>query len=161
MVVFLTRCKNIYFPYIMQIVLLYFLKKIHVFYLFYKIAILRLQNQIITTMDTIEKKERLIHLFNLAQLVGLCHSKKEFAEFLDINENSLYLAMRGDERYLSEKFFAKIENTLTTAGVNINAQNVQQSTDGDNTINITDPSEFLAGLLRYNSVHTFTHTYTH
>lgn len=40
----------------MQIVLLYFLKKIHVFYLFYKIAILRLQNQIITTMDTIEKK---------------------------------------------------------------------------------------------------------
>lgn len=146
MVVFLTRCKNIYFPYIMQIVLLFFLKKLHVFYFFYKIAILRLQNQIITTMDTIEKKERLIHLFNLAQLAGLYHSKKEFAEFLDINENSLYLAMRGDERYLSEKFFAKIENTLTTAGVNINAQNVQQSTDGDNTINITDPSEFFSGV---------------
>lgn len=75
-------------------------------------------------METIEeKKERINTLFNLARLAGVVKTQREFAEFLGINENTVGRALKGDERYLSENFFTRVENAFNEAGIEIHGNN--------------------------------------
>ncbi len=56
-----------------------------------------------------ERKNELKSLYNQARLAGLCSTQKEFARILNMNEISMSMAMNGDERYLTDNLFSKIE----------------------------------------------------
>lgn len=61
--------------------------------------------------------QRLQRLHNLARLAGVCTTRKEFAEFLGVGQSSITQAFKGDERYLTDSFFIKIEHAFNNAGI--------------------------------------------
>lgn len=56
-----------------------------------------------------DKKERLIFIFEQARAAGLARTQKDFADILDINRSSLSAAMNGNETYLTESLVRKVE----------------------------------------------------
>lgn len=68
---------------------------------------------------TQEKQQRMQHYFNVARYFGLCNTRREFADFLGINENTIGRALNGQEKYLTQKNFTRIENALNEAGINV------------------------------------------
>lgn len=71
-----------------------------------------------------EKQQRALQLLNLARLAGVAKTQKEFADFLGINENTLGRALMGQEKYLTDNFFARIENAFNESGINLDGANV-------------------------------------
>jgi len=74
-----------------------------------------------------ERKIELKNLYNQARLAGLCHTQKEFARLLNMNEISMSMAMNGDERYLTDSLFAKIERLFAD-------NNIQTVNDNHGTV---------------------------
>ena len=56
-----------------------------------------------------DKKERLIFIFEQARAAGFARTQKDFADILDINRSSLSAAMNGNETYLTESLVRKVE----------------------------------------------------
>lgn len=55
-----------------------------------------------------EKQEIITRIYGLARLKGLCKTQKEFAVLVGVHPSTMSLAMRGDERYLSEKLVRSV-----------------------------------------------------
>lgn len=98
-------------------------------------------------MDKNEKKqERANMLYNLARLAGVCKTQKDFANFLGINEQSVCKALKGEENYLTNNFFTRIENAFNEAGISMNTAvitapvNIQQG-DGNNNEQTQETTE--------------------
>ena len=104
-------------------------------------------------METKDKQERLRTLINLARLAGVCKTQKEFADFMGMSEHTISSALRGREGYLTENFFARIENAFNEAGISINGDNTapvnnQQGEGLTNTQEQTQPLEKLIEEMR-------------
>lgn len=105
-------------------------------------------------METIkEKQKRANDLYNIARLAGVCKTQREFADFLGINENTIGRALKGGEKYLTENFFARIENAFNEAGISINGDNTapvnnQQGEGLTNTQEQTQPLDKLIEEMR-------------
>jgi SOS-response transcriptional repressor LexA len=56
-----------------------------------------------------DKKERLIYIFEQVRAAGFAKTQKEFADLLEINRSGLSAAMNGDERYLTDSLIYKAE----------------------------------------------------
>lgn len=56
-----------------------------------------------------DKKERLIYIFEQVRAAGFAKTQKDFADLLEINRSGLSAAMNGDERYLTESLINKAE----------------------------------------------------
>ncbi len=55
------------------------------------------------------KQEYLIQVYAMARSKGLCHTQGEFAALLDVNISTLSRAFKGDKKYLTDSFVAKLE----------------------------------------------------
>ena len=55
-----------------------------------------------------ERKEYVLRIYGLACAAGLCKSRKEFADLLEINYTTLSSAMNGAERMLTESLVGRV-----------------------------------------------------
>lgn len=55
------------------------------------------------------KQEYLHQIYALARSKGLCHTQGEFAALLDVNMSNLSRAFKGDKKYLTDSFIAKLQ----------------------------------------------------
>lgn len=60
-----------------------------------------------------EKKEKLKKMYELARRSGLCHTQRDFAILIGISPTNFSSAMHGDEKYLTDNLFAKIDDFFT------------------------------------------------
>lgn len=83
-------------------------------------------------MDT--KQDILINIYNKLRFAGIVLSRKDFAEKLEYNYTCISSAFGGSERYLNNKFFAKIIKTFPQ----VNPKYVEEG-EGDVLINLDIP----------------------
>lgn len=95
------------------------------------------------------KQKHLESLYYQACMAGLCKTRLDFANFIGINEQSLSKAMNGDERYLTDKLFEKIDKKLAEKGVAITtAENVGgDNLQGENLQNRVNSDEIISRFL--------------
>lgn len=64
-----------------------------------------------------EKQEIISRIYGLARLKGLCKTQKEFADLVGVHQSTISLAIKGDERYLSEKLVRSVVLWARTEGL--------------------------------------------
>ncbi len=74
-----------------------------------------------------ERVSQLKDLYNQARKAGLCFTQKEFAALIGISPTNFSSAMNGDEKYLTDNLFSKIEKLFTE-------HNLQPVTDNHGTV---------------------------
>ncbi|MCM1354721.1 MAG: hypothetical protein NC229_08685 [Bacteroides sp.] len=82
-----------------------------------------------------EKVAKLTKMFNTARLRGQCRTQQDFANFIGINNISLSKALNGEEKYLTDNLFKKIETKFAECGIitdNITVSNGSVAQVGEN-----------------------------
>ena len=67
------------------------------------------------------------YMYNAARMAGVCHTQKEFANFIGIDVTTLSKAMQGYDGYLTENLQKKIERAFAE-------NNIQTITDNHGTV---------------------------
>lgn len=58
------------------------------------------------------RQEILVNVFTKLKLAGVIGSKREFSQAMDYNYTCLSAAMNGDERYLTDRLFKRIQRAF-------------------------------------------------
>ena len=72
-------------------------------------------------------QEWLLYMYNAARMANVCHTQKEFANFIGIDVTTLSKAMKGYDGYLTENLQKKIERAFAE-------HNIQNVTDNHGTV---------------------------
>lgn len=85
------------------------------------------------TNDLLARQQQLKKLFALAQFHGIAKNQNEFAQFIGYNPVNLSKALKGDPKFLTDKFITNAERAFYNNNIDIHAPfNIQQ---GDNNTN--------------------------
>lgn len=63
------------------------------------------------------KLETLQKAFALARMKGLCKTQKEFASLVGVHPSTISLAMKGDEKYLTDRLALTVERWAKLEGL--------------------------------------------
>lgn len=72
-------------------------------------------------------QEWLLYMYNAARMANVCHTQKEFANFIGIDVTTLSKAMKGYDGYLTENLQKKIERAFAE-------HNIQDVADNHGTV---------------------------
>ena len=72
-------------------------------------------------------QEWLLYMYNAARMANVCHTQKEFANFIGIDVTTLSKAMKGYDGYLTENLQKKIERAFAE-------HNIQNVADNHGTV---------------------------
>lgn len=98
-------------------------------------------------MTTKEKQTILSRAFEDAKSTGLIRSQRDFAAMLKCSEVSLSKAIKGDEKYLTESFVAKVQYASKQLSQgNLSILNIQPTQPNNESVLII-PTEAMAGTL--------------
>lgn len=78
-------------------------------------------------MENTDKKYKLNSCYNELHYAGKVNTKKEFAEIIGISYPNLIQAMKGDEKYLTDRLLIKINHIM---------ENRPRITTGDNNTQV-------------------------
>ena len=72
-------------------------------------------------------QEWLLYMYNAARMANVCHTQKEFANFIGVDVTTLSKAMKGYDGYLTENLQKKIERAFAE-------HNIQNVADNHGTV---------------------------
>ncbi len=72
-------------------------------------------------------QEWLLYMYNASRMANVCHTQKEFANFIGIDVTTLSKAMKGYDGYLTENLQKKIEKAFAD-------HNIQNVLDNHGTV---------------------------